>query len=204
VFPYVDALVTGSWDQTLRLWDARSATPLQHTSTLPERIYHASAVGSTLAVALASRLFHIYDLRNLSAGPRQERESSLKFMTRSLACMPNGEGYATGSVEGRIAVEYFDEKAQDRKYAFKCHRSTVGEVDHVWPVTALAFHPVYVFPEYHPHFTFPLSVSCFLYTIVSAVWTKALVCSVSYSFIPLLPPSAHHFLQLQHICLRRL
>jgi WD40 repeat protein len=182
-FPYVDALVTGSWDQTLRLWDARSATPLQHTSTLPERIYHASAVGSTLAVALASRLFHIYDLRNLSAGPRQERESSLKFMTRSLACMPNGEGYATGSVEGRIAVEYFDEKAQDRKYAFKCHRATVGEVDHVWPVTALAFHPVYVFQSLQPLLSFPSTISYFFYTFVSAAKTLPLVCSASSSFI---------------------
>jgi hypothetical protein len=37
-----------------------------------------------------------------------QRESSLKYMTRSLACMPTGEGYATASVEGRIAVEWFD------------------------------------------------------------------------------------------------
>jgi hypothetical protein len=55
-------------------------------------------------------------------------------------------GYATASVEGRIAVEYFDPSpaAQEKKYAFKCHRQTIDEVDHVWPVNALAFHP-YVF-----------------------------------------------------------
>lgn len=53
-------------------------------------------------------------------------------------------GYATGSVEGRIAVEYFDPspQAQEKKYAFKCHRQTIDDVDHVWPVNALAFHPV--------------------------------------------------------------
>ena len=53
-------------------------------------------------------------------------------------------GYATGSVEGRIAVEYFDPdpKVQEKKYAFKCHRQTIDDVDHVWPVNALAFHPV--------------------------------------------------------------
>lgn len=53
-------------------------------------------------------------------------------------------GYATGSVEGRIAVEYFDSgsEAQEKKYAFKCHRQTINDVDHVWPVNALAFHPV--------------------------------------------------------------
>ncbi|KAG2008949.1 other/FunK1 protein kinase [Coprinopsis cinerea AmutBmut pab1-1] len=97
---------------------------------------------------MASRLFHIYDVRNMSK-PMQERESSLKYMTRSLAC------YATASVEGRIAVEYFDPspEVQEKKYAFKCHRQTVKEVDqasgkeqevdHVWPVNGLAFCPRY-------------------------------------------------------------
>ncbi|KII87960.1 hypothetical protein PLICRDRAFT_690984 [Plicaturopsis crispa FD-325 SS-3] len=77
--------------------------------------------------------------------PQQQRVSSLKFMTRSLACMVDGQGYATASFEGRIAVEYFDpsQEAQDKKYAFKCHRQTIDDADHVWPVNALAFHPVY-------------------------------------------------------------
>lgn len=55
-------------------------------------------------------------------------------------------GYAIGSVEGRIGVEYFDPgpDVQGQKYAFKCHRQTIEDVDHVWPVNSLAFHPVYV------------------------------------------------------------
>lgn len=54
-------------------------------------------------------------------------------------------GYATASVEGRIAVEYFDPAptVQEKKYAFKCHRQTIDDVDHVWPVNTLAFHPTY-------------------------------------------------------------
>ena len=54
-------------------------------------------------------------------------------------------GYATASVEGRIAVEYFDSSpaSQEKKYAFKCHRQTIKDVDHVWPVNSLAFHPTY-------------------------------------------------------------
>ena len=55
-------------------------------------------------------------------------------------------GYATGSVEGRIAVEYFDQSpaVQAQKYAFKCHRQTVNDEDHIFPVNSLAFHPKYV------------------------------------------------------------
>lgn len=48
-------------------------------------------VNNMLVVAMASRLFHIYDVRNM-AKPMQERESSLKYMTRSLACMLDGQG----------------------------------------------------------------------------------------------------------------
>ena len=36
-------------------------------------------------------------------------------------------------------------EAQDKKYAFKCHRQTIDDVDHVWPVNALAFHPTYTY-----------------------------------------------------------
>jgi len=139
-----NALITGSWDQSLRFWDPRAETAEVSSHALPERVYSMDLVNNTLVVAMASRLFHIYDVRKMSE-PAQTRESSLKFMTRSLACMADGQGYAIGSVEGRIGVEYFDpsQEAQDKKYAFKCHRQTIDDVDHVWPVNALAFHPVF-------------------------------------------------------------
>ncbi|KAG5337580.1 hypothetical protein C0989_009305 [Termitomyces sp. Mn162] len=139
-----DTLITGSWDRTLRFWDSRASSPQQSSHDTPERVYQIDLVNNTLVVAMASRLFNIYDIRKVDA-PLRQRESSLKFMTRSLACMPDGEGYATASVEGRIAVEYFDPSpvVQEKKYAFKCHRQTINDVDHVWPVNALAFHPTY-------------------------------------------------------------
>ncbi|KAF9533134.1 WD40-repeat-containing domain protein [Crepidotus variabilis] len=140
-----NALITGSWDRTIRFWDVRSPTGSHIAShNTPERIYALDHVNNTLVVAMASRLFHIYDIRKMDV-PAQERESSLKYMTRSLACMPDGQGYATASVEGRIAVEYFDPapQIQEKKYAFKCHRQTIHDVDHVWPVNSLAFHPTY-------------------------------------------------------------
>ncbi len=86
-----DTLITGSWDRTLRLWDPRSPTPQQSSHSTPERIYQIDHVNNTLVVAMASRLFHIYDIRRMDA-PSLTRESSLKYMTRSLACMPTGEG----------------------------------------------------------------------------------------------------------------
>ncbi|KAI9438832.1 WD40 repeat-like protein [Lactarius indigo] len=147
----VDAIITGSWDRTVRFWDPRAPTAQQSSHQLPERVYFMDTVGHRLVLALASRLFHIFDVRKMDT-PEQTRESSLKFLTRALACMADGQatihvfpGYATASVEGRIAVEYFDPSPaiQEKKYAFKCHRQTIDDVDHVWPVNALAFHPTY-------------------------------------------------------------
>ena len=40
---------------------------------------------------MASRMFQIFDIRKMDK-PAQERESSLKFLTRALACMVDGQG----------------------------------------------------------------------------------------------------------------
>ncbi|KAI6097250.1 WD40 repeat-like protein [Pisolithus sp. B1] len=126
-----NVLISGSWDLSLKLWDPRSSSA--------NRVYHMDLVNNALVVSMASRPFHIYDIRKI--------ESSLTFMTRSLACMSDGKGnfYAIGSVEGRIGEEYFDpsSEVQDQKYAFKCHRQTIEDVDHAWPVDSLAFHAVH-------------------------------------------------------------
>lgn len=64
-------------------------------------------------------------------------------------------GYVTTSIEGRVAVEFFDpsDAAQKKKYAFKCHRQVIEGVDTVYPVQGLAFNPVYASPFPSP---FPL------------------------------------------------
>lgn len=86
------------------------------------------------------------ELTVLEIEPWQRRESALKFMARAVSCMPNDAGYASSSIEGRVAVEWFDPSvsSQARKYAFKCHRQVSPEgVDMVYPVNALAFHPIH-------------------------------------------------------------
>ena len=49
------------------------------------------------------------------------------------------------SIEGRVAVEYFDlnPDVQKNKYAFKCHRQKEENSEFIYPVNAIAFHPVY-------------------------------------------------------------
>ncbi|KAJ2765820.1 mitotic spindle checkpoint protein Bub3 [Coemansia nantahalensis] len=134
-------LVSGSWDRTLRGWDCRAAGSVVRVD-VDERIYSMSAQDSLLAVALAGRTILVYDTRSL-AEPLETRESSLKFPTRCVKLMPSCEGFVCGSVEGRVAVEYLAGAAKSN-YAFKCHRRAADDgVDLVYPVNAVAFHPVH-------------------------------------------------------------
>ncbi|CAG8566193.1 WD40 repeat-like protein [Rhizophagus irregularis] len=139
-------IVSGSWDCTIRLWDIRKKDALfgQYEIGDGAKVFALSLVHYKLVVATAGRQFFIYDIRNMSE-TIQKRESSLKFMTRCVKCMPNRQGYASSSIEGRVAVEFFDPspEAQARKYAFKCHRKVIDGVDTVYPVNALAFHPTH-------------------------------------------------------------
>ncbi|KAH8519759.1 hypothetical protein Peur_038698 [Populus x canadensis] len=141
-------VITGSWDKTLKCWDPRGASGQERTLVgtypQPERVYSLSLVGNRLVVATAGRHVNVYDLRNMSL-PEQRRESSLKYQTRCVRCYPNGTGYALSSVEGRVAMEFFDpsDASQAKKYAFKCHRKSEAGRDIVYPVNAIAFHPVY-------------------------------------------------------------
>ncbi|OCK80150.1 mitotic checkpoint protein-like protein BUB3 [Lepidopterella palustris CBS 459.81] len=154
-------LISGSWDSTLHIHLLSSPAHSPATIQLPSKPFSISLTATKLVVAMASRALHIYDLKGLQmlisqsgttqpphilqVEPWQRRESSMKFMTRAVSCMPNDAGYASSSIEGRIAVEWFDPSAesQSRKYAFKCHRQAIDGVDVVYPVNALAFHPIH-------------------------------------------------------------
>lgn len=152
-------LFSASWDTSLHIHYLNNLDQKFISISLPAKPHSLSISSSKLVVAMASRLVHIYELEPIrlsfqqsdpetkSFEPWQQRESSLKFMTRSVACMPNDAGYTTSSIEGRIAVEWFDPslESQARKYAFKCHRQTDDNegCDIVYPVNAVAFHPIH-------------------------------------------------------------
>ncbi|ORY85614.1 nuclear pore complex subunit, partial [Protomyces lactucae-debilis] len=158
-------LLTGSWDKTLHIRDIHALTDDSKPAlilTLPEKCFKLSCSNDVLVVAMANRAVHLYQLAELRAAmeqqmpssqvpPMQRRESSLKFMTRTVQCTPDNTGFVSTSIEGRVAVEFFDaaEEIQARKYAFKCHRQKEviqgAELDEkedvVYPVNAVAFHP---------------------------------------------------------------
>ncbi|CAF4114742.1 unnamed protein product [Rotaria magnacalcarata] len=105
-----------------------------------------NSVGEILVVGTAQRKVSIWDLRKInSQSPLENRESNLKYQTRCIRCFPNKQGYVLSSIEGRVAVEFFDPnpEVQKKKYAFKCHRSKDNGIENIFPVNAIAFHKQY-------------------------------------------------------------
>ncbi|KAJ2998069.1 hypothetical protein HDV02_004894 [Globomyces sp. JEL0801] len=92
--------ITGSWDKSIKLWDDRNSDPLMTTLEQTEKVFSLDVCKEKMVVALANRIILVYDLRNTST-PLETKESNLKYMTRKIACIPNGKGYATSSIEGR-------------------------------------------------------------------------------------------------------
>ena len=104
------------------------------------------SAGELLVVGTAQRKVSIWDLRKISTNtPIENRESNLKYQTRCIRCFPNKQGYVLSSIEGRVAVEFFDAnpEIQKKKYAFKCHRAKEGAIENIYPVNAIAFHKQY-------------------------------------------------------------
>ncbi|EEB17788.1 mRNA-associated protein mrnp, putative [Pediculus humanus corporis] len=141
-------LMTGSWDKTLKFWDTRTPNPIM-TINLPERVYCVDVDYPMAVVGTAGRSIIVYQLE----GKPQEfkrMESPLKYQHRCIAIFRNKKkiptGFAIGSVEGRVAIQYVTPASPKENFSFKCHRvanNTVNGYHDIYAVNDLAFHPVH-------------------------------------------------------------
>lgn len=139
-------LMTGSWDKTLKFWDTRSPNPLM-VINLPERCYCADVDYPMAVVGTAGRTLIVYSLdQNPTEFKRQE--SPLKYQHRTISIFRDKKkaptGYALGSIEGRVAIQYVNPVNPKDNFTFKCHRmtGTAGYQD-IYAVNDIAFHPVH-------------------------------------------------------------
>jgi cell cycle arrest protein BUB3 len=137
-------LVSAGWHSQLQIWDIRTSAAVA-TLDLPGKAFSMDVHKNRMVVATsAGRRLVFIDYRYGKAKVVLDRESSLKYQTRTVQFFPNGQGYALGSIEGRVAVEYLPSELQkesttsvSKNYAFKCHRIQ----DTVYPVNAIVFCP---------------------------------------------------------------
>ena len=133
----MNSLVTGSWDKTLKYWDLRTPNP-QATIQLPERCYGLDVQYPLMVVITADRHEVIINLTDPSR-IFKKRVSSLKYQLKSVACFPEKNGYAVGSIEGRIGFQLVEDKPNSPEvFAFKCHRADNKDV---YSVNSISFHP---------------------------------------------------------------
>ncbi|VDK80423.1 unnamed protein product [Dibothriocephalus latus] len=151
--PTIQASVTGSWDQTVRIWDTRTASGDSTNDATggavsvhkqPDSVYTMDSIQHQLVVGTAGRHVLTWDLRQMSA-PIEQQESTLRYQTRCIRCFPNGQGYVLSSIEGRVAVRMFDksQETQKQSYVFKCHRVKDDKVETIYPVLSISFHQRY-------------------------------------------------------------
>lgn len=142
-------LMTGSFDKTLRFWDMKNLPQQTQMASiqLPERVYAADVVYPMAVVALANKHIKVYNLEN---GPTEVKdiESQLKFQIRCIAIFKdktnqNPAGFALGSIEGRVAVQYVEAANPKDNFTFKCHRSAelVNGYQEIYAVNDISFHP---------------------------------------------------------------
>lgn len=130
-------VVSGSWDKKLKFWDTRSPNPAG-VLDLPERCYAMDVKDNLLVVGTAGRHVVVYDV---SGQPREHsrKESPLKYQTRCISCFPDSTGYAVGSIEGRVGIQYVQKVNGKENFAFKCHRQD----NNVYSVNAIPFQTQY-------------------------------------------------------------
>lgn len=141
--PTGGVLATASYDKSLRYWDLKSSTPVS-TVALPERCYTMDVVYPLMVIGTAEKHICVINLSNPST-IFKTITSPLKWQTRVVACFPGGNGFAIGSIEGRVAIQYVEEKDTQLNFSFRCHRKdtspTQKDTSLVYAVNAITFHP---------------------------------------------------------------
>lgn len=138
-------VVTGGWDKLIKYWDLRSQSPAA-TVEAKERVYTMDVKDNMLVVGTADRWIHVINLQNPGTSYKVI-QSPLKWQTRVCTIFsPEANGYAIGSIEGRCAIQYVEDKDQNNNFSFKCHRQTSTSdrnLSNVYSVNAISFHPTH-------------------------------------------------------------
>ncbi|EMC97473.1 hypothetical protein BAUCODRAFT_453387 [Baudoinia panamericana UAMH 10762] len=134
-------LVTGGWDKLVKYWDMRSDKPAGQLE-VKDRVYTMDVRNDMLVIGTAERWIEVVNINN-PMSTYKTIQSPLKWQTRVVSIFsPEANGYAIGSIEGRCAIQYVEDRDQSNNFSFKCHRQqTSKDVSNVFAVNAISFHP---------------------------------------------------------------
>lgn len=136
-------VITAGLDKTLMFWDVHMENAsIGWTRIGDSDVWSMSLCGFYLLAAVGIAV-NVYDLRNLK-GPVQSKESSANFHVKCVRSFSSNQGYAVGSIDGCVALEYFDTtKTHDMGCVFQCHPKSKNGRYHLVSVNDIGFHPRY-------------------------------------------------------------
>ncbi|OMO93358.1 hypothetical protein CCACVL1_06523 [Corchorus capsularis] len=133
-------VITAGFDKKIIAWDMRGAEPLAFLRNLGAEVESMSLSGFELTVAVGSSV-DIYDLRNLDRS-FQSNESCMDVQIRCVCSIPYCKGYAVGSVDGRVKLEFsYPSTSDNMGYIFRCCPKSTDARNHLVPVNDIAFNP---------------------------------------------------------------
>ncbi|CAK7240693.1 MAG: RNA export factor gle2 [Sporothrix thermara] len=135
-------IVTGSWDKTIKYWDLRQQQPVAAVQ-LQERVYTMDVKDNLLVVGTADRYINVVNLKEPTK-LYKTLQSPLKWQTRVVSCFNDSAGFAIGSIEGRCAIQYVEDKDSSSNFSFRCHRDQAqGNTTQVYAVNDISFNPAH-------------------------------------------------------------
>lgn len=135
IVSYGKLLVLASWDGSVLIFDPLKDNVVTSWK-FKEKIYHMCASETVIVCSMSGGRIKLIHLPSLDV---TDRDSGLKCQCKSSAIIPNNLGFVQASIDGRVSVEFFEDES--RKFAFRCHRMNLEDVQLVFPVNSLAFKP---------------------------------------------------------------
>ncbi|CCH61386.1 hypothetical protein TBLA_0E03320 [Henningerozyma blattae CBS 6284] len=135
-------IITGSWDGLLQVVDPYSNLVVsKHQLPKGEKILAIDGTENGMLLVGSTgkhiRLFKIDEYGQLNQ--TSNLDFRLKFQIRDIKIAPDFQSYAYGGIDGRVAVEYFENPTQT--YAFRCHYLNLEDAQITYPVNSICFAP---------------------------------------------------------------
>ncbi|KAK2429242.1 Transducin/WD40 repeat superfamily protein [Trifolium repens] len=134
-------LITSGFDKKLLSRDIRTKKSFSLLMTLDAEIDSMSLNGFKVTLGIGASA-HVYDLRKFDK-PNLSMVPCNCTQLRCVSSIPYAEGFAVGSVDGRVALQVsYSSNLNDIGYTFRCHPKSKDGQHHLASVNDIVFSPL--------------------------------------------------------------